>query len=919
MSGRRRCLQAPQLLQLALAAALASCSVEPRALDFGAAPDGPGAIGRFIVGPAPLLAEPDALYRWQAVGAWDLGDPEDAGWDIHPRERVREAPAGMRIRRGRGRVVFSRAIGVEAAEVDRIELQLHHFSAGTIVLVWRGQDGEQQRWERTLGGGEARYSFDVVRHAGWRGTIERLTVQLEAEPSAAPIFQSLVLQRRASFAEDFSPERPLAVELAHDVRSALLQPVGANEELDPTFERRLEVRPGDRFRAAVGLESSARGMVRFSVSAAVGGAADTLIERTVGAGAAANDRWHPLELDLSAYAGQSITLRLAAEPSGGGAAPLGLALWANPEVVRQTSGPERRSVLLISIDTLRADHLSAYGYGLDTTPRLDAWARRRATLFTRTVAASPFTLPAHVSLLSGLDAAHHGFNHDVGRETNAAAATDRSAPELLAETLRRAGYSTAAFTGGAYMHPRFGFGRGFDRYEYWPHLHEGETELETGIARARDWLRERRGEPTLFLLHTYEVHDPYRARQPWFDRFAAPGVRDPGGTVAIELSNPEALGFRQTNELVLRSADGSTRRTLGEADAPLVQALYDSGIGYMDERIGGLLGELDALPEAERPIVVLTSDHGEALGEGGLRGHLSLYDHTLLIPLLVAVPGGPGAGRRVDAQVRTVDVAPTILELLGLRPGEAVDGRSLVPLLEGRAAPPPEEAWSYAGSMNRGVALRRGDREKFILDNTPWLAPSERREWYDLMSDPRERTNLAQAQQASPLEARAVEYLRGAAGAIGLRIANASEGVLQGTIRGPLVSPMGTKSPDTTGAWLRWSGPGEIALELPPGQSFTLIFEKLFGSRLELEGELAIAGESIAYDATLELAALREGEGAATLGYQPAGWSTTVEPEPDVATGFAAWWRGAATLHSASPAAQDPELESALRALGYVE
>jgi hypothetical protein len=356
---------------------------------------------------------------------------------------------------------------------------------------------------------------------------------------------------------------------------------------------------------------------------------------------------------------------------------------------------------------------------------------------------------------------------------------------------------------------------------------------------------------------------------------------------------------------------------LGEADGPLVQAMYDSGIGYMDEQVGGLLLELEELAPESKPIVVFTSDHGEALGENGIAGHLALYDHTLLVPLIVAAPEGPGAGRRIDTQVRSVDILPTVLELVGMEPGGEIDGVSLVPLMAGTGSGHPLEAWSYAPSLNRGVSLRMDNRLKYILNNTTWKPLPGQEELYDLYADPGESVNLAPDHPGRDgFHARAVDYLFATAKGVGLRIANHSGGVLRGTIKGAMVRPVGTKSPDLRDPWLRWVEMGEMALELPSGEDFTVVFEKVFGTKLRLAGELELDDRVVPFESRLNLRGLEQ---SLTLSFDGDRWRSGTTQEPQVATGFAAWWWGAEEVHTESPASRDAELEEALRALGYVE
>ena len=308
-----------------------------------------------------------------------------------------------------------------------------------------------------------------------------------------------------------------------------------------------------------------------------------------------------------------------------------LAAWAHPEVWRPASKPSPPNVIFVSLDTLRADRLSLYGNPRPTSPQLDRWARAHGVVFEKAVAPSPWTLPSHASMFTGLDALRHGVNHGYPVPPSL---------KVMADLFRRAGYATAAVTGGAYVSAEYGFDRGFDSF----YAHRGwgdDEEMQAGVDRALAWLQHRDGQPFLLFLHTYAIHAPYRARQPYFTNLT--GTAPPSALYLPESVPPaHEDGFQVRLRLVKQG------RPMEPSDLAVLSGLYDSSIAYADAQLGRLFSALEARGLDRRTIVVVTSDHGEALGERGLASHAYLYDFNLLVPLVVAAPDGRGAGRRVS-------------------------------------------------------------------------------------------------------------------------------------------------------------------------------------------------------------------------------------------------------------------------------
>jgi len=438
----------------------------------------------------------------------------------------------------------------------------------------------------------------------------------------------------------------------------------------------------------------------------------------------------------------------------------------------------RANVVLVSIDTLRADYLGTYGQELPTSPALDALAEE-SVVFERALSCSPWTTPAHLSLMTSLYPAIHGiFEYPTPGVLDPRVVT-------LAEILRAHGWRTAGFTEGGHARGSTGLADGFERFPDWEPIETHyPSRLSANVRRATHWLDEGPGEPFFLFFHTYEPHYEYGPPSAYVELVApdfdatreerrlagALNAWNAGGGVSLE-----QLGVLYRHHLQgrLRKLPVARREVLLERleefarsewrgspgfadDLQYIRMLYAAEIRRTDELLATLFDRLRDMGVWERTLVVVTSDHGEGLMDHGELEHgASFFDEVLRVPLMIRFPGGWHAGLRHGAQVRTVDVVPTVLDWIGLPVPRAAVGRSLLPLLgQDRPLPGFAEAW---------LKPRREDETK-ALDDGRWKLVRNLRTGqellFDLAADPGERNDLADEGARGELRALRAELER---------------------------------------------------------------------------------------------------------------------------------------------------------------
>ncbi len=402
------------------------------------------------------------------------------------------------------------------------------------------------------------------------------------------------------------------------------------------------------------------------------------------------------------------------------AAALALALaW------RAGAGPDgakpRPDVLVLLIDALRRDHVSAYGHPRPTTPAIDALAAD-GVLFRDAVAASTFTKSSIASLFTGRFPYQHGVYWGSRRLDDGTVVADLlpRSEATLAEALGERGWLTRAWVQNSHLVERMGFAQGFVDYRDSQgaigRIHRGAFRFLRGPGRRY---------PYFAYLHYIDLHDPYRPEPP-YDRMFGDGG-DPYEGIDLDRWSAYLEAVRRGEVMVEPERIERLR------------AAYDGELRAIDDEVGRLFAELKRLGLYDQTLIVVTSDHGDGFGEHGFIAHSTVpYEELVRVPLIVKLPGGRFAGSEVAEQVRLVDVLPTVLAAVGVEPPAGVAGCNLLPLLRGGGLPEEcaEAVIEIAEPGAYPIAAVRTGRLKYIHHQ------HRGDELYDLAADPGERSDL---------------------------------------------------------------------------------------------------------------------------------------------------------------------------------
>ena len=406
-------------------------------------------------------------------------------------------------------------------------------------------------------------------------------------------------------------------------------------------------------------------------------------------------------------------------------------------------GPEApKNLIIISVDTLRADHMSLYGYQRPTTPEIEAFARN-ATTFDRAIAPWPKTAPSMVSMFSGR------YPHSTGVMFASRGLYVADEQLMLAEIAKRHGLSTGAVVSNAVLGSSTNFAQGFDRYietyeSESPFGDEGRNRAESVTFHARFLMRQQAAEGPFFLwVHYVDPHTIYNPPP----EFAEPFFNDAHYDSTELRLNEDDQNFNGG------VAGKYWRQNGGQAEAGWYTANYDGEIAYTDEQIGVLLEEMESLGLMENSVIMLTADHGESLGE-----HQYFFEHGWFpyhacgwIPWVVHWPGNPEPGKRIPYPSGLLNLVPTALDLLGWEAPEGVfHGKSVVPVLLGEQE--YTETWvveeAGEGGLKRPEFLRSIQDEEWKLVHVPSeryraMMQGVEYELYNVLADPMETENVA--------------------------------------------------------------------------------------------------------------------------------------------------------------------------------
>jgi len=410
-------------------------------------------------------------------------------------------------------------------------------------------------------------------------------------------------------------------------------------------------------------------------------------------------------------------------------------IWINPLLYRKAA-EDTPNIILVSIDTLRADHLSCYGYPYKTSPNMDELAQD-GVIFKHTFSSTSWTLPSHVSLLTALDSPNHQVINILHKLQDSNPTT--------ADILRNNSYFCAAFTGGGFLRRRYGFAKGFDSFHQ---IMKGNNlavridEAESLSHRTTNWLDKNFDKKFFLFLHTYQPHMPYE-----------------NNSNAGKLFLDDNSKWQRVRPKDIFRGKGKYRTDLSEKERKNVIALYDGEIRYTDEYlIKPLIEKLKTLGIYNNTLLIITSDHGEEFYEhqNWLHGS-TLYNESIKIPLIIKFPDSHYRGTIVENIARIIDITPTILEEAKVDPGSFnFDGESLLSLIKGKET---EERTFYADLIFRrikdsspqmfatnknGLKIIQSNKIKSnFTKNVVTDFEDKKIELYDLVEDQEERINLA--------------------------------------------------------------------------------------------------------------------------------------------------------------------------------
>lgn len=678
--------------------------------------DGKGIVHRFTTDYFSMLrtAKRDPFVVPTSAMAVITRSKQKAGSEPAPRP-VRKEEGKLILIAGDGTPTVTSMLGIRAEDYNELRIRMRVSRGEYCTLTWttdvepssmrsRGMtipiyaDNETHSYRVPLGG---------LGTENWVGTVKTLVLT----PSNLPADVEIE-------AMEFGytpPESPARITIASETHEAVFGTLAPWE---------LTVPPNATFSTYIGLPedtwsggrtASARFVATMDTETSKG--VLLLDHALTPATDEAHRNWVPFKADLSNFAGQKV--RIAFSVSGVDDQSPSPACWGDPLVFATETNCAATPVILVSIDTLRADHLSCYGYKRETTPFLDALAKE-GVLFENAISPETWTLPSHASMFTGLYPKHHG----VTPNANLAEAT-----LTLPEAMRQAGYLNGGYIGFTFwLYPWRGFSHGFDVYNTpsWRFRNILDTKR-----LAEGWL-DTIQVPNFFLfLHTFDVHSK-PAKQ--FDGLPYGPEDDQYLHFAKEFPNPPDFsrpGRDVVDAEAFLTAANTGEVTMTNLEIEYCKALYDDALRMIDMTLRDLFDTLKKNGLYDPALIIVTSDHGEEFGEHGIYGHGNVYEPALRIPMIIKFPKGLFAGTRFTPVVELVDLMPTILDVIGAPVPDGLDGKSLFRILK------KEDTPKEMGYSQRFARKTVREQEWKLIRNTP-----DTYELYNVSQDPGEKNNL---------------------------------------------------------------------------------------------------------------------------------------------------------------------------------
>ena len=627
--------------------------------------------------------------------------------------------------RGDAPPALYRDVSLDAKDYNVARVSMRASRGKTARLTWTGSlepDAEKNPGASVaiLADGDVHtYCFvlDPRSCETWAGNITRLHLTL-ADEAAEVSLESLELA--------FSPpDGPLRVTIDNETQEAI-----AADDLSWS----VTIPPNGVFEASVGMLERAwkscgtDGVAFKAVLEAPNGAGRVLVDTPFDPVRAAGDRkWRRFRVDLGGMQGVQAKIRFTvnhAEHHRGD-----YAFWGNPVVYTADKNRQDTPVILISCDSLRADHLSCYGYSRPTSPHLDEWARE-TVLFENAICQEAWTPTSHMTMLTGL----YPKNHKLTSMTNLA----ETVP-TLADVLSGLGYRAAGFTGHySWLAPKRGFEQGFDLYST-PAIFRSISET---LSLLQLWMNNESSSRLFLFVHNYDIHfrgkgegdalhRPYEPSNPAFNVFSGEYHRKPGDGILSNDGTP--MNPPATDDSVLFTDIATGGAVLSEDTRQFVMACYDDCIQYVDSDIHTFFDALKRAGIYDRALIIVTADHGEEFHEHGSYNHLQAYEECVRVPLMIKFPFGRHAGRRIHETVQLTDLFPTVMDVLGVADPPANDGQNLLGVIEGK-----EAARNRAFTQRRKFQAYRDGTHDIVCDRS-----KGKYELFDLAADPAEKTDLS--------------------------------------------------------------------------------------------------------------------------------------------------------------------------------